>query len=219
MRIVVALLFASVAFAQDRDFLTADEIDQVREAQDPNDRLQLYIKFAQERLGMLEQMLSKDKPGRSALIHDTLEDYSKIIDAIDTVADDALKRKIPLDKGMTVVASAEKAMLARLQKIQESAPKDMARYDFVLKNAIDTTQDSADLSTEDLRQRAGEVTAKEQTEKKEREAIMGDKEVAQKKTEEKQAQDSTTNKRKAPSLYRKGEQPKDPDKPDRPDKP
>ncbi|HLJ45832.1 MAG TPA: hypothetical protein VKU01_07490 [Bryobacteraceae bacterium] len=218
MRIVVALLFASVAFAQDRDFLTADEIDQVREAQDPNDRLQLYIKFAQERLGMLEQMLSKEKAGRSALIHDTLEDYSKIIEAIDTVADDALKRKISLDKGMTAVASAEKAMLARLQKIQESAPKDMARYDFVLKNAIDTTQDSADLSTEDLRQRAGEVTAKEQTEKKEREAIMGDKEVAQKKTEEKQAQDSTP-KRKAPSLYRKGEQPKDPDKPDKPDKP
>ncbi len=215
MRIVVALLFASVAFAQDRDFLTPDEVDQVREAQDPNDRLALYIKFAQERLGMLEQFLSKEKAGRSAMIHDTLEDYSKIIDAIDTVADDALKRKIAIDKGMTLVASAEKAMLARLQKIQDSAPKDMARYDFVLKNAIDTTQDSADLSAEDLKQRAGEVATKDAAEKKERESMMGDKEVAQKKTEEKAADDGKP-KRKAPTLLRKGETEKDPSKPDKP---
>ena len=56
----VALLLASALVAQDRDFLTADEVDQVREAQDPNARLALYITFAQERLGMLEQLLAKE---------------------------------------------------------------------------------------------------------------------------------------------------------------
>jgi hypothetical protein len=208
MRLAVAvLLFGAAVFAQERDFLTADEIDQVREAQDPNDRLALYIKFAQERLGMLEQLITKEKPGRSALIHDTIEDYSKIIDAIDTVADDALKRKIDISKGMEVVAGAEKEMVARLQKIQDSEPKDIARYEFVLKNAIDATQDSADLSSEDLRTRAGEVAAKDAKEKAEMDSMKSSKELAQEKAAANKAETGDPNKpkRKPPTLLKPGE--------------
>lgn len=207
-----ALLLVSALWAQDRDFLTADEIDQVREAQEPNARLALYIKFAQERVGMLEQLVAKEKAGRSALIHDTLEDYSKIIDAIDTVADDALKRKVDISTGMTMVASAEKELVARLKKIEESQPKDLARYQFVLTNAIDTTQDSADLSSEDMSARSTEVAAKEQKEKQEMDSLKGTKEVA----EEKKAADNkkaTESKRKPPTLLRKGETVADPSKP------
>ncbi len=116
----------------------------------------------------MQQYLSKEKPGRSALIHDTLEDYTHIIEAIDTVADDALVRKLPLDVGMKEVATAEGEMLATLQKIEDGAPKDLARYEFVLKNAIDTTSDSKELSEEDLHTRATEVAAEEKKEKQER---------------------------------------------------
>lgn len=148
--LAILLICAACGFAQERDFLTADEVDQIRDAQEPNARLKLYILFARQRLALLEQFLSKEKPGRSALIHDTIEDYTHIIEAIDTVADDALVRKAQLDVGMKEVASAEGEMLAKLQKIEDSAPKDLARYEFALKNAIDTTSDSKELSEEDL---------------------------------------------------------------------
>lgn len=207
MRVLIAILLAAAAFAQEKDFLTADEVDQVREAQEPSARLKLYVHFARQRVAIIQQLLGKEKPGRSALIHDALEEYAQIIDAIDTVADDALKRKAPIDEGMKLVASAESEMLAALQKIQESEPKDMARYDFVLKNAIDTTSDSKELSDQDLHTRAAELATKEKKDKEERQAMMTTQEKQEKKVAEKKAAaaDDGKPKRKAPTLYKPGE--------------
>ncbi len=208
MKVWMMLLCLSVGpqlFAQ-RDFLTADEGDQVRVAQDPNDRMQLYVLFARQRLNLAQNWLSKDKPGRSILVHDALDDLANIIDAIDTVADDALKRKIDIKVGMEAVAKGEKELLEGLEKIQDSQPKDMSRYEFVLKQAVESTRDSLELSQGDLTARAAEVQAKEAKEKKEIESVRSAKDLEEKKaTDKKTAQGDQ--KRKAPTLRRKGETP------------
>lgn len=192
--------------AQDRDFLTADEVDQVRLAQEPNERLKLYVQFAQSRLSLIEQAVAQEKPGRSKLIHDLLEDFTRIIEAIDTVSDDALKRKVELGAGLKMVADANKEMLARLEKVRETEPKDIARYEFVLDNAIETTRDSGELAMRDVNSRSAEVQVRAKKEVEEREAMMRPEEVKAKRAEEKKVEES---KRKVPTLRRKGEVVKD----------
>lgn len=196
-----------VLFGQDRDFLTPNEVDQIREAQDPNDRLLLYVHFAKQRIDLVEQYLAKDKPGRSIFIHDALDDYSNIIEAIDSVSDDALLHKRAADKGIVAVVGAEKDFLAQLNKIQDRQPRDLDRYKFVLQQAIDTTSDSHEMSMEDSGKRASEVQAEDAKQTKERESMMSSKEVSDRK---KSADAQEQQKKKIPSLYRPGEKPEEP---------
>jgi hypothetical protein len=198
---MVALLMLPAA-AQQRDFLTPAEADQLREVQEPNERLKLYSKWALLRLDQVESMISGNKPGRATFIHDLLEDYGRIIEAMDAVADDALRRKLSLDIGIAALTVSEKDMMARLQKIRDAKPKDLARYEFVLTEAIESTQDSLELNQADLPGRAAAVAAKEEKEKEERRATMTPAEVAADKTEEKKTAAPT---RKAPTLRRPGE--------------
>ena len=192
-----------------RDFLTADEIDQIKEAQEPNQRLKLYAGFARQRAEMIKSLLSKEKTGRSILIHDALDEYSKIIDAIDDLADDAIARGLDIKLGLAAVTSAEKEMLPVLQKAQDSHPKDMERYGFVLKQAIETTADSLEAAQEDLGNRAKDVEARQRKERKARQEAMRptEREAAQ-AAEKKAAEDEEKKeeqKKAAPTLMRPGE--------------
>jgi hypothetical protein len=210
MRSLLCCLLVALPLAAQvhRDFLTSDEVDQIREAQEPNDRVTLYAKFAKDRVELVKSLASKDKPGRSALIHDALDDYAKILDSIDDVTDDALARQVDMKKGLAAVAEMERQSLPVLQKVQNAQPKDLDRYDFVLKTAIETTSDSLDAATGDLGKRTRDVEAREAKEKREIESSMTPEERANKQAEDRKEAASTPNqeqKRKPPTLLRPGE--------------
>ncbi|MBM3735074.1 MAG: hypothetical protein FJW39_04745 [Acidobacteria bacterium] len=192
-----------------RDFLTPDEVGQISEtAQDPVARLKLYCMFARVRMDMIKQSLEKEKPGRSRFIHDTIEDFTKIIETIDTVTDDALKRGKDLSEVLPEVAKVGKELLEDLEKIDESAPSDLARYKFVLTTAIDTTRDSIELAEKDAGERAREAKIRDAEDKKAREALMSPVDVkARRDASQRAAEEESKQKKKAPTLRRKGETP------------
>jgi hypothetical protein len=138
------------------------------------------------------------------MIHDALEDYAKILDAIDTVADAAAAKKADIKLGLTAAANMYKDLLPQLKKIQESAPKDVDRYAFALTQAVETTADSLELANEDLGKRGKDVEAREDKAKK---AMQG--EMGVKTADEKPKADDTKSddppKKKPPTLMRPGE--------------
>ena len=212
MKTLLWCLLLAAPVAAQRDFLAANEIDQIKEAQEPNLRLKLYADFARNRVEMVQNLLAKDKAGRSILVHDALEDYSKILDAIDTVADAAAGRKTEIKLGLTAVATVERELLPVLKKIREDRPKDMERYEFALTQAIETTSDSLDLAQQDLGKRGKDVEARQDKARKETEAAMTPveregKQAEEKKAAEAAAQTATQEKpqRKPPTLLRPGE--------------
>ena len=202
------LLLAAPLAAQ-RDFLTADETDQIKDAQEPNLRLNLYARFARQRIDLVKSLLSREKAGRSILIHDALEDYAKILDAIDDVADDAIARKADVKQGLSQVAAGEKEMLAILKKAEDSQPKDIERYAFALTQAIETTNDSLDMALEDLGKRTHDVEARQKKERKTQEESLSPVEREGKQAEDAKAaadeQKKEQTKKKAPTLMRPGE--------------
>ena len=148
----------------------------------------------------MKNLLGKDKPGRSILIHDALEDYGKILDAIDTVADSAAAKKADIKLGLAAVATMYKSMLPELEKIRDSKPKDLDRYEFALTQAIDTTNDSLKLAQEDLGKRGKEVQAREDKQRKAIEAEMAP--VGGKKADETKEARRRAGKRRSPSASR-----------------
>ena len=145
------LLVAASAFlapalpGQRREFLTDGEIFQIREAQEPNARLKLYVQFARGRLDAVEKALAGSDPDRAAYIHDNLREYDQIIDAIDQNAEQAVKRRDLARKGLELALKEEPEFLKLLEAFRARNPKDLEQYRFVLTQAIETTQGSIEV--------------------------------------------------------------------------
>ena len=205
-----AILTCAVPALAQKDFLTENEIEKVREAQVPSDRLKLYALFARQRLDQLQRLLEKEKKGRSLAARELLEDYASIIDAIDTVSDDALKRGVDITEGTVEVIGSERRFLAQLQKIQERNPADLDLYEVALKEAIASTSDSMDLAKEDAGGRGAKLSAEDKRAKEEAEKTLAAEDSKGKPPEEAKAADAKPAddkpKRKPPTLLRPGEQ-------------
>ncbi len=140
---LAALASPRALAAQAREFLTDNEVDQAREAQEPNDRMKLYVQFARARMDSIEKELIKAvTEERTNRIHDFLYEYGKILDAIDSLTDQAATQKVAMRKGVAFVAHAEPELLKRLQAIDEKNPPDREMYRFVLSEAIENTESS-----------------------------------------------------------------------------
>jgi hypothetical protein len=145
----VLLLCAPAPAQRHRDPLTGPEIDQIRDASwEPQQRLTLYVAFARARLVALEQMRNdpkaKDRPQQT---HDLLDDFLLIYDELNDNIDTYISRRDDIRKPLKVVIDADTEFQAKLRALKDAAdvpPAEVQRYEFVLSNALDTVDGSAE---------------------------------------------------------------------------
>ncbi len=151
---LLPLLLLSTAPAQHRrDALNAKEVDQLRDAaQEPDERLKLFIQFARARLTAIEEMRADPKvTDRAQQTHDRLQDFLDVYDELNDNVDAFVDLKADLRKALKGVIEGDTEFQARLRALRtslESSKEETKQYDFLLSNALDTV----DSSVQDHRQ-------------------------------------------------------------------
>ena len=146
----VLLLAAVTAMAQRRrDPLTQAEIVQIRDTSwEPSQRLPLYVQFARARLVKMEEVRSDPKAkDRARQTHDMLDDFQLLYDELNDNVETYIDRKDDIRKPLKIIVDADTEFQAKLRALKDAAgvsTAEASQYEFVLTNAIETVDSSAD---------------------------------------------------------------------------
>jgi len=125
------------------------EIDQLRDAMlDPDIRLKLYVQFSRDRITKLEQMRSDPKTtDRAHQTHDMLEDFLAVYNELNDNIDMYVGRKDDIRKPLKAVIEADTEFQSKLRAIKNAANStaaEVTQYEFLLTDALDTVDSSAE---------------------------------------------------------------------------
>jgi hypothetical protein len=139
------------ARAQRHADLAPAEVDQLRDSMmEPDTRLKLYVKFAKARIDALDQIRIDPKitaADRPAQTHDRLQDFIDIYDELNDNVDMYVERKDDIRKPLKLIIEADAGFQAKLKSLEDSlaaSKEDTKPFEFVLRNAVETLNDSAE---------------------------------------------------------------------------
>jgi hypothetical protein len=146
---LMLVLAMPVRAQRHRDPLNPLEIDQLRDAMlDPDERLKLYVQFSRDRMTKLEQMRSDPKTtNRAGQTHDMLEDFLGVYDELNDNIDMYVGRKDDIRKPLKLVIEADTEFQSKLRALKDAAntnATEAKQYEFLLTDALDTVDSSAD---------------------------------------------------------------------------
>jgi hypothetical protein len=140
--ILAAVLAAAPTVAAQTDYLTPEEVTQVRDAQEPNQRVKLFLGFAQDRFGRFQTALA-EKDAQPEALDDLLNDFINAVDDTAEALDMAMDRGgVDLRKTRKEAPKKVQELLAGIKEIQ-SSHADFAGSDlgYDLEDAVMATED------------------------------------------------------------------------------
>jgi len=150
---LLAVALGVAAGAQQADYLSDDEVDELREAQGPSERIEKYLSFAQVRLARFDDYRDRrpdpdyDIP---AYLNTQLDQYIRITDALKDWIEDHFDRRDDMRAGLKKVLEMGPHQLDQMRHFEESSDPYAAGYRKTLGDAIDDFTDALDGATKAL---------------------------------------------------------------------
>lgn len=126
-----------------KDYLSEIEADKIRDAQTPNERIALFLSFADDRLKKLQYEF--DHPSENnhiEMINSLLNAYVGCVDDAADLIQIGIEKQQNVRKGVNLMAERTKDYLVTLQKIPTTGAE-AENYKDNLEDAIEGTQDAS----------------------------------------------------------------------------
>jgi septal ring factor EnvC (AmiA/AmiB activator) len=133
--------------------LTEEEEDKVREVQDPSQRIEVYLDFAQARLERFEGFRTKPadpKYDNAAYLDSILDQYIVLTDELKNWIDYQYQRKGDMRSGLRALLNRGPKQLEVLRHIQQTPDAYAPAYSDSLHDALDDLTDALDGGTKAL---------------------------------------------------------------------
>jgi hypothetical protein len=127
---------------QQKDYLSAIEADKIRDAETTNDRLKLFLTFADDRLKKFQYEL--DHPAlnkHEEILNALLNAYVGCVDDAADLIQLGIHKQENIRKGIDLMAARAKEFLAILEKLSADGPE-LEIYKDNLDDAVEGTRDA-----------------------------------------------------------------------------
>jgi hypothetical protein len=139
-----ALFMISAAHGQavQKDYLTPLEADKIRDAETPNERIKLFLQYADDRLKKFQYELDHPAASRHAeMLNYLMNSYVGCVDDASDLIQEGIEKQQNVRAGVDLMASKAKEFLEVLKKISAEG-KESDIYKPNLDDAIEGTQDA-----------------------------------------------------------------------------
>jgi hypothetical protein len=141
---VVAFLLGpacAVSFGQDKDYLSALESDKIRDAETTNDRVKLFITFADDRLKKFQYELDHPSSNKhEEMLNWLMNSYAGCVDDAADLIQLGMEKQENIRKAIDLMASKTKEYLPVLEKFSSAKEADVFKDN--LDDAIQGTRDA-----------------------------------------------------------------------------
>lgn len=135
------------ALAQDHDYLTSAEADKLRDAQDPSERIKVFVAFQQDRLGRIVAASDANGDTRDD-IDDLLNQYISIDNELKDWIQYQFDHEGDMRKGLRLLLDEGPKQLEMLRHIESSPNTGAKDYSTPLRDAVADMNDTLDGATQ-----------------------------------------------------------------------
>lgn len=140
--LLAAMPLALAAPPPQKDYLSAVEADKIRDAETVNERIRLFLTFADDRLKKFQYELEHPSTNRHGdMLNSLLNAYVGCVDDAADLIQLGLEKQDNIRKGVDLMTSRTKEFLAVLEKLSTDGPE-RELYKENLDDAIDGTRDA-----------------------------------------------------------------------------